>query len=323
MSMGKPASERALASRPDPAVFQIARLRLELFASHSGLLDIASRLWCRAPHSRQEPSPIRFELEVVEGLEPEPIPERTLVWRLASDEYQAEIPGQLSIRIQLPPARVSGSVNRGLLERFPSTVARTLFEAPLAALLGYRLFQPLHAGAVVGPRGAVVIRGGSGAGKSTLVAAAWKEGLSVLGDESLLARRDDPDDLLATVRDLTILSDSARLLGLMSDTEPAFSGGEEKRRIDLYPESSPADRSARRCATLLIGARNPGPARTVRLSPEEFANEFAQGEIPQERMTGDPDPIARSWGKTGGFRLDGTEDIAGAVRLIRELSHGA
>ena len=44
--------------------------------------------------------------------------------------------------------------------------------------------------------------GESGAGKSTLVAAAYRAGLDVLGDETVLVARDDPDDLLAAVRRL-------------------------------------------------------------------------------------------------------------------------
>ena len=70
---------------------------------------------------------------------------------------------------------------------------------------------------------------------------------------------------------------------------------------------------------LLLGPREPGPARLVSLSPEEFQREFARGEIPQERIGGDPDPVALDWSVSNGFRLDGAIDLKGAVAILRRL----
>ena len=128
----------------------------------------------------------------------------------------------------------------------------------------------LHAGAVTGPGGAVVIRGSAGAGKSTLVAAAYRSGLGVLGDESVLAARSDPDDLLSAVRDITVLPDARSILGLDDALTAPAGGSEDKRRLDLFASSTPAVRRARRVATVLLGSRNGGPARLEPLPPEAF-----------------------------------------------------
>ena len=190
-------------------------------------------------------------------------------------------------------------------------------EAPAAVLLGRRGWQVLHAGAVVGPRGAVVVRGPSGAGKSTLVAAAHRAGLGVLGDESLFVSRDDPDSLSASVRDLALREDSARLLGIFDATEPAFTGREKKRRIDLFGGSAPPNRRASRAATVLLGPRKPGPARLAPLKGVAFLDAFRSGAIPQERP-GDPDAIANAWAAEG-WLLSGASDLDGAVRLLEDF----
>ena len=255
--------------------------------------------------------------------------EEKLRWVHEPAEFRCEVPGALEVKIDIARARVdariAASLSLPLSQKSPSSLsssfryflARTLLEAPVAVLLARRGWRALHAGAVKGPRGAVVVRGGAGAGKSTLVAAAHAAGLDVLGDESLLVSRADPDDLASSVRDLTLREDSAALLGLLSRTEPAFSGGEEKRRIDLFAVSRPEARAARRAATLLLGPRVPGPARLVPLSPSEFLEEFAKGKIPQEHVDGGASAVARAWADAGGTRLDGASDLRGAVALLK------
>ena len=121
------------------------------------------------------------------------------------------------------------------------------------------------------------------------------------------------------MRELTLRADSAALLGILASTAPAFSGGEEKRRVELWGGSRPEAREARRVTTLLLGPRAPGPARLVPLSPEEFLLEFAKGEIPQEHVDGGAGSVARAWAEAGGARLDGASDLAGAVSLLKGL----
>jgi hypothetical protein len=287
------------------------------------LFELAGRLWREdGPSAAAAQAPIEIRIEATEGPEPGFLAERSVIWRLGEDEYELRLGGLLWARMELASARIRGGVSTGVLRTDPALAARFLLEAVPTVFLGRRAFQVLHAGAVVGPRGAVVVRGGSGAGKSTLVAAAWKAGLGVLADETLLVWREDPDELAASVRDLTLLPDSVELLGLAPHATPAFSGGEEKRRVDLFGESSPEKRRARRRATLLLGPRDPGPARLVLLDPESFIAEFAKGEIPQERLGGNPDIVARAWAGREAYRLDGASDLAGAVHLLDLFTSG-
>jgi hypothetical protein len=253
-------------------------------------------------------------------------------WVHEAHQFRCEVPGALELTIDFARARVDAHLAPSfslLLSKksfpFPpssrpllSFLARTLLEAPAAVLLGRRGWQVLHAGAVVGPRGAAVVRGPSGAGKSTLVAAAHRAGLGVLGDESLFVSRRDPDALSASVRDLALREDSARLLGIFGATEPAFTGREAKCRVDLFNGSGPRDRRARRAATVLLGPREPGPARLAPLSGGAFLEAFRAGEIPQERSAGDPDPVASAWAGAG-WLLSGASDLPGAVVLLKSL----
>ena len=304
-----------------------------LTSSEPLLFELAERLWKPAPAGAAGNA---IAIEIVRGAprgnaDPTFSFEERLRWVHEPAEFRCEVPGVFDVRIDLKSARIRAALapalSLSLSKKSPSSLssslrsflARTLLEAPAAVLLARRGWRALHAGAVKGPKGAVVVRGGSGAGKSTLVAAAHAAGLDVLGDESLLVSRADPDDLASSVRDLTLREDSAALLGLLPSTESAFSGGEEKRRVDLFAFSRPEARAAHRTSTLLLGPRVPGPARLVPLSPSEFLEEFAKGEIPQERVDGGASAIARAWADAGGMRLDGASDLQGAVALLKAV----
>jgi len=120
------------------------------------------------------------------------------------------------------------------------------------------------------------------------------------------------------VRDLTVLPDSAELLGLDTTAATGVEGRDAKRRVELFQTSSPADRRARRVAAVLLGPRH-GVARLEALTPEEFIHEFRAGEIPQERWSGTPPHVARHWSRSGAFRLCGAADLEGAVSLLADL----
>jgi hypothetical protein len=290
------------------------RDRLLVSTNDARLLDLADRLWERAEAPPGDA--VRVTVRAFPGPEPEPLAERRVDWRLGASVYEVAVEGLLAARLDLSARAVDARVSEALLASDPALAARFLFEAPAAVFLSRRAWSVLHAGAVVGARGAVVLRGASGAGKSTLVAAAMRAGLGVLADESLLVARADPDELSAGVRDLTLLHDSVELLGI-SDSVPAFTGGEEKRRIDLFRSSTPALRRARRAATFLLGPRTPGPARLAALTPDDFLAEFRKGAIPEEKIAFDPDVVGLDWRGRNGFRLDGASDLAGAVGLIQ------
>jgi len=290
------------------------RDRLLVTTNDARLLALADRLWERAETAGD--SALRLSVEAFPGAAPGDLAERNVAWKLADDAYEVRLDGLLSARMDLARGAIEARVSAALLDADPGLAARFVLEAPCAVFLSRRAWRVLHAGAVAGEKGAVVLRGGSGAGKSTLVAAALKAGLDVLADESLLVARDDADELASSVRDLTLLHDSVAILGI-SDSVPAYSGGEEKRRVDLFHGSTPALRRARRAATFLLGPRSPGPARLVALCPEEFLEEFRRGSIREERIASDPDDVGLDWRARSGFRLDGACDIAGAVELIQ------
>ncbi len=304
----------------ETALFAVPGDAIQLESGDERVFRLAEKLWERSRPGSPGRSAIGLRVAVRPGAAAGPIPEADLAWEHGEDEYVASVAGLLVVRIDLVNARVLAEVTEGLLEGVPSFAARTLLEAPSAVLLSRRGFTVLHAGAVVGSGGAVVLRGASGAGKSTLVAAAWRAGLGVLADESLLVSCEDDGLLISSVRDLTFLPDAERLLGLAGATEAAFAGGEAKRRIDLFRDSTPERRTARRAATLVLGPRSPGPARLVALGRDEFLTAFRDGEIPQERHGGDPDAVAEAWAGEGSWRLDGAEDLAGAVSILRRLA---
>ncbi|MBP7674786.1 MAG: hypothetical protein KBB14_00590 [Thermoanaerobaculia bacterium] len=301
-------------------VFRAGRDLVRLEVSEPVVLEMAAALWAEAPGGGAHAGELRLGIEVTDGTV-EGDPEEELRWEVSDDETRLRAPGiEMTVR---PRERIAAAtVARSLVALRPALAARLLLEAPVTAMKMVGM-QLLHAGAVVGPAGAAVVRGAAGAGKSTLVAACRAAGMGFLGDESLLVDRDDTDRLEATLRDLVLTPDSARLLGLTAASVPTFSGGERKRRVPLAEPLAPADRLARRAATVLLGPREPGPARLVPISGARFLEEFAAGAIPQERMYGgDPGAVARAWDGRGTYLLTGALDLPGAVDRIRDLVHG-
>jgi hypothetical protein len=299
------------------ACYVLPRDVIRIHTSDPRVLAIAERLWepgrCRAQ------APLEFTIDVAAGdmtALDGPLSEH---WSIGAEDVEFSLGQRMRGRIESARGRLTGWIEAALLDEHPSQVARLMLETPAAVMLARRSYGVVHAGAVAGPAGAVVIRGAPGAGKSTLVAAAHRAGLNVLGDETVLVARDDPDDLLAAVRDLTLLPDASRLLALDALVTPATTHRESKVRVDLFSSSRPANRSARRVATLLLGSRNSGPPRLEPLSEETFLEEFRRGEIPQERWSGTPETIAASWARRGAFRLTGTGHLAGAIDLLAEL----
>ncbi len=241
-------------------------------------------------------------------------------WNVGSEDAELRLSDQLHAHIDCAGGRATARVSTRLLAERPALVARLALETPAGAMLARRGYAVLHAGAVAGPKGlAVVIRGAPGAGKSTLVAAAHRAGFGVLCDEAVLVARDDSDEILSAVRDLSVLPDTARLLGLneIITQEPDATG--EKLRVDLFSSSAPAVRHARRVATVVLGPRDGGHARLEPLEPEVFLQEFRRGAIEQERWSGTPDDIAHRWSRSGAYRLSGAEDLEGAVDLLGGL----
>lgn len=245
------------------------------------------------------------------------------------EEHWSGTPTRLTVRvgdhlettIDVGNAVIDGWVSESLLDRLPETAARLLLEAPLATARAGRGWQVVHAATVVGPSGAAVIRGASGSGKSTLAAAAWKAGLEVLGDESVLVRQPGHHALVASVREVLVRPETAEMLDLEGD-RIVTNGGEPKLRLILH-QIEAARRSATHAATVFLGDRSqPGGARSTPLSPEAFKAGFDDAAIPQERWYGSPKPLVDDWARRPAFRLDGAIDLDGAIALLRHLCHG-
>lgn len=302
------------------ATYAIAGHPVLLETNAGAVLELAGRLWDRGD-GPSPATPLRLSIAVddwgsrASSLDPTALAER---WTVLRDDLELAAGSELSARIACRGGRMEGRVSARFLARHPAVVARLLLETPAAAMLARRGYGALHAGAVTGPGGAVVIRGAAGTGKSTLVAAAFQAGLGVIGDEALLAARNDPDELVAGVREVSLLPDAVRLLGLSGRVSADPCRPDGKWRVDLVAQSTPAVRRARRVATVILGAREPGPARFEVLHPESFLREFRRGAIPQERWSGTPTHIASQWAR-GARRLVGAADLAGAVTLLRDL----
>jgi len=237
-------------------------------------------------------------------------------WSVGDDYADLTFENRLSVHIDWANGTATVAVSTAFLRSEPSFVARLGLETPVATLLAWRGYAVVHAGAVVGAAGAVVLRGPSGAGKSTLVAAAHRAGLEVLGDETILVAREDPDELVAAVRDPLLSPEMYEALGYNG---AGSAGSGEKRRLDLFASSTPHKRKARRRAVVLLGPFEGQAARLEALSPERFLDEFKRGAIPQERWGGTPPTIAEHWSRRAAYRLFGARDLHGAVRLLSDL----
>jgi len=112
-----------------------------------------------------------------------------VLWQAAPRRYLLDVPGTArylveegrQIRIQPSPSATD------------TDVRRFLRMSPLAALLFQRGILGLHAAAVAGIHGAVLIAGDSGAGKSTLIAALLNRGWRLLADDLTAVDVDDND----------------------------------------------------------------------------------------------------------------------------------
>ncbi len=293
---------------------------LRLRTNDVRVVGLADRLWDRAPRGATLDAPVEFAIDVTSSEGDVPFCDAgDEQWVIGTDDVELSLRDVLQARIECAGGRLAARVASGLVAAQPALVARLLLEAPAGAMLARRTYGVIHAGAVVGPGGAVVIRGGPGAGKSTLVAAAHRDGLGVLADEAILAARRDPDQLLAAVRDVSLLPDATRLLGLEKTVVRTGSGERAKERLELFDTSTPIARRARRIASVVLGPRD-GPARLEPLAPAVFLDEFGRGAIMQERWLETPAHIADHWSRRGAYRLSGAGDLGNALRLLRDLT---
>lgn len=110
-----------------------------------------------------------------------------------------------------------------IISRFPdsseNSVRLFLLGTSLGVLLHQRNLVPLHASAIVTPKGAVLFAGQSGMGKSTTAAAfAYKKGYQLLADDvSVLQERDGEVVLVPGIPGQRLWADTLRKLEVSSD----------------------------------------------------------------------------------------------------------
>lgn len=292
---------------------------IDLSTDDPRLLALADHLWNRRETTAGVHRPIRLDLRVEREEAGGAAGALTESWTVQPDVVELRLGQELAASADAANARVTGWTRAGLLSRDPGLVARLLLEVPVAVLLERRGYVAVHAGGVAGPRGAVVLRGAPGSGKSTLVTAAYLAGLETLGDESVLVARDDPDAILAAVRDPTLEPEAVRLLGLSDGLFPATERAGSKQRLDLLGSAHAARRFHRRVATVILGPRDDGPAQLEPLDPNTFVREFRAGAIPEERWAEPAPGIETTWSRSGAWRLSGAADLRGAVVLLSKL----
>lgn len=186
------------------------------------------------------------------------------------------------------------AVPAGELER---SAAHLLSAVDRAALARTRAL-PIHAAALAGPRGCVVLPGESGRGKTTLAAAAMQLGLTLVSDEA--ACLTEPlGTVLPHPRPLGLSLHSRRLLGIAGCDEP---DDEVACAPELFGVSAPTD-GRPTCVSIVL------PARASGAGP-------ALGEIPRS------DALATLLSS----RLDGPQGASrwsgeSAWRYLTELAH--
>ena len=223
------------------------------------------------PHRPQErETPIDLRVAVRPGAGSEAFPERHLAWE--HGERRVRRFGHGPPRRAHRPRRARVWTRRspdGLLDAAPSFAARILLEAPVGRPpVAARIHGPPRRGGRRSARAPSSCAAPPVRGSRRSTAAAWRAGLGVLADESLLVSRDDADQLAASVRDLTLLPDAERAPrprrchGGRLHGRRGEAAGRPLPRLDARRRAV-----ARRAATLLLGpriarARSPRPART-------------------------------------------------------------
>lgn len=137
--------------------------------------------------------------------------------------------------------------------------ARWLHALHVAAL-AHTPTLPVHAAAVAGPSGCVVLPGPSGAGKSTLTAAAMQSGLLLVSDETACFTS-PVGDVLPHPRFLKLSRSSRRLLGVSGPADPDL-------EIALPPSTfgeAAAPTASFPCRFVVLPTREPG--RRAALEP--------------------------------------------------------
>jgi len=196
-------------------------------------------------------------------------------------------------------------------------VASLLLAAVERAALQATSALAIHAAAVAGPSGCIVLPGQSGVGKSTLAAAAMQEGLTLVSDEAACFT-DPAGALLPHPRPIALSLHSRRLLGvdIPDDLE-----GEVGLPGDQFGRTAPPD-SLQQCVGIVLPRRERGAIAGL----TTIARSTALTQLLAGRLgTSGPSP-ERSWqyltrlvAEVWVARLDYDHPRAGAAVLARAL----
>lgn len=155
-----------------------------------------------------------------------------------------------------PPDVVVGGDDVPDLHGDDGRIASRLLAAVERAALRATPALAVHAAAVAGPQGCIVLPGHSGAGKSTLAAAAMQEGLTLVTDEAACFI-DPTGSILPHPRPLALSLLSRRLLGVDlpddMDEEVGLPG-------DQFGRTAPPD-SIQHCVGIVLPRRGSGKPR--------------------------------------------------------------
>lgn len=145
----------------------------------------------------------------------------------------ADVPMPADAAVEQRAARLLSAVDRAALAASPAL--------------------PIHAAAVAGPRGCVILPGESGRGKTTLAAAAMQLDLVLLSDEAACLA-EPVGTVLPHPRPLGLSLRSRDLLGIAAPGEPE---GELACAPGLFGSSAPGDHRST-CVSIVLPCRSPG-----------------------------------------------------------------
>lgn len=143
----------------------------------------------------------------------------------------------------------------------PGQAAARLLHAVHCAALDATSTLPIHAAAVAGPGGCVMLPAASGAGKSTLAAAALQRGLTLVSDEAACLLTSAVGLIVPHARPIKLSRISRRLLGVSAESDP----DDEIALAPAFFGHAAAPASTYRCVGVLLPRREPG--QTAALEP--------------------------------------------------------
>jgi len=141
---------------------------------------------------------------------------RGVLWQSAPGRFLLDLPGVARYLVE-----GGNSVTIDKADGSASTQVEHFFKmTPLAALLYQRGIMAMHASAVCGDNGAVLIAGASGVGKSTLLAALLLRGWKMLADELSVVAIDESGTPLVfpDCPELALWPDAAEKLGISASS---------------------------------------------------------------------------------------------------------